>query len=756
MTRMTKKKEASDKDGKVTKAKPSGIRSKKTSAKTEVSISKVKKLESSKPLKEEKKLKKETSKKIKEVKEVKIVSPKKEKAEKKEPIKAPSKKAVKSIKKVSEIQPQETLFPEINIKTNLFETKTLILNHDLDTPVPQYTIPDKPDDFKKSVKFENIIANSIIIESLKNAGYIEPNEVLQKALPATLRGSDVLLLKTIDHNECLIGVITAASRLLSESLSRGSIKTPSILFVNSSQSKVDEVFHICSPIFESLGISVLKLDEKTKKEELENQFLDKPFDIIIGTPKILKEALHSHSIKLKNVGLYLLSESQNFSLDESSADLEKILKELSQERVQKIICANENSPYVREFAFKYLEDPEYISILPFQIRERSPKQFAHALQATQKFQVLLGHLKTHKPACAVVFANTVPVAEWLAFKLNGNGIKVELVTSQLNLHKKQLLLKSIKSEEINVIVTIDSVSKFLGIRELNCIYNFDLPDLAKNFINRLSKIEGTKHPIAVSFICEDYGFNIKNIETELGFKIHIAKPDRNYFNIKDTSDYPLEASGKVKQIGVVYEDNQVVSTISETPQKVEIAAKEPQQKVVKKYEIESISSKVIAPPQVAASAINTKLQPRSDVESKDESEAMRFQSAKYSLKSNDVRKSTHQQTNRSHYDSVNRDNKFVRRDERAKEAIEGAKQASKAAHEKRKERYSYNTGAQPKRPGLIKIMVSLVQDAIQSAAVAAKDSVATNIHENLPVLSNVLERFNILKKPSKIQEDNKK
>jgi hypothetical protein len=39
--------------------------------------------------------------------------------------------------------------------------------------------------------------------------------------------------------------------------------------------------------------------------------------------------------------------------------------------------------------------------------------------------------------------------------------------------------------------------------------------------------------------------------------------------------------------------------------------------------------------------------------------------------------------------------------------------------------------------------------------VAAKESVATNIQENLPTLSSVLDRFKILKKPSKLPDDQK-
>jgi hypothetical protein len=98
--------------------------------------------------------------------------------------------------------------------------------------------------------------------------------------------------------------------------------------------------------------------------------------------------------------------------------------------------------------------------------------------------------------------------------------------------------------------------------------------------------------------------------------------------------------------------------------------------------------------------------------------------------------------------------KFVRRDDRAKEAIDAARMAAKATQEKRGHtQYSKPSSKMPKRPGLLDIMVSLVQDAVQSAATAAKESVATNIQTNLPTLANVLNKFNILKKPTKSDDD---
>ena len=97
----------------------------------------------------------------------------------------------------------------------------------------------------------------------------------------------------------------------------------------------------------------------------------------------------------------------------------------------------------------------------------------------------------------------------------------ETVLGNTTISEKELLQQCVKIIQ----------EKNPDVLEGHNIYNFDLPDSPSTFMNRICRIEGAKNPIAVSFICEDYGFNIKAIENTLGFKIHIANPDKNYFNI---------------------------------------------------------------------------------------------------------------------------------------------------------------------------------------------------------------------------------
>lgn len=677
------------------------------------------------PSSESKVTKKETKKTSQLVKTPKVTVEKKQETSAINP-KTTSKTSPKSISKEPKIKPpkepkapkiektlktkkarttapkeQETLFRETLFKEPV---ETLIEQEQLQlapapTPsvsatvkteqIPTYSAEEADTDIKKSVSFEKIIANMSILDALKKAKYFFANETLQQILPAALRGSDVLVYKPEEADGFLVGIVTALSRVLNEQIAKGTPHNPSVLFLSSNQEKSEQAFQATQKIFGEIDVGFGILNETNSSEESKSA-LKHSIDILFATPKSLTDAQNTQNLKLNSVGLCFVHRIDKLN-PESFSTLDPILKALPLERVQKIFVSNANSGKIRELAFQYLEDPEYFSLLPSYIKERSPKQFAHALTATQKFQVLLGHLKHHKPQCAVVFANTPTVAEWVAFKLHGNGIKVDLVTSHLYANKRQSLVKSVKAREINVIVTTDFYCKGFGLEDLNCIYHFDIPDSSSKFMDRLNRIEGAKNPISVLFICEDYGFNISRIEETLGFKFHIAEPDRNYFSLKDTSEYPLEPSGRVKRIGQVYETPKKDVPIVSAPKPISITPEQP---------VTAVAAQISTQPP--------RLQPRAMVPG---AQAPR--------------------------------EKFVYRDFKARDAIDSAKQASLAAFEKRKETDQQQPQSKkhaPKEVGLFSFVVTLAGDAVKAAVAAASESISKNMAENQPSFFSFLKK----------------
>ena len=596
---------------------------------------------------------------------------------------------------------------------------------------PSYSLADDIEVNAKKINFNNIIPHEDILKALAKSNFKQSEENLQKILQAVLRGSDVCAYFNEIKNDFLIGAVGSTYKFLSGSLARIEAKQPVALILAQDEKRLHELYQATKKVFSQLEVQINLLSAKCSDEE-KKSLSEKHCDILFSTPEEIQK--NQNELNLNSIGLCFVYDVQN-SENETSKSLSTILKLLPQERVQKIFLCSANTPKTRELAFQYLENGEFFYFLPNYVKDKSPKQFAHALTATQKFQVLLGHLKHHKPNFAAVFANTKSVAEWIAFKLHGNGIKVELVTSSLNYQKKQTLLKSLHNGDINVIVTTDYHTSSLGFENLNCLYQFDLPDSPAKFLDRLSLIENSKNPLSISFICEDYGYNMGKIEENLGFKIHVVHPDKEYFKLKDESEYPLEADGRVKRIGQVYPQTVIGATQSATAPATQApyAARTTQP-------ITTQSEKIIptaAPSPIARERVpqqpvtpHVTLQPRPERTERPQTAPSFAAKAPYEARPNNNK-----------FEPKNND-KFIRRDEKAKEALEAARLA---AQEKRKA-----ATAEPKKSSqnknILSIAASIMQDTIKAASSAAKESFTKNMQDNMPVFASLLSKVPFLKR----------
>ncbi|NBW80493.1 DEAD/DEAH box helicase, partial [bacterium] len=278
--------------------------------------------------------------------------------------------------------------------------------------------------------------------------------------------------------------------------------------------------------------------------------LNQAVDIVVATPGRLLDLHRSKSLEFDDLQLLVIDECDRMFDMGFIDDVEYVLRHLPAERVQKLLFSATGSEKVKELAFEYLENPEYIETDPVRITPEKISQSAYAVTSEQKFLTLMGHLKANNPECAIIFTNTKVVAEWVGYKLACNGLNAEVLTGDLPQRKRMSLIKKIKDGKCNLLVATDVLSRGLHVANLSHVYNFDIPDDAESFIHRIGRTAragATGH--AITLICDDYGYNMGAVEKLLGFSIPLVRVPNDYLTATDTSDYPFDESGRVKVFG---------------------------------------------------------------------------------------------------------------------------------------------------------------------------------------------------------------
>jgi len=424
-----------------------------------------------------------------------------------------------------------------------------------DNPVPAFAGPTTDEtatvaiEPEKEVTFSFLGFNDQILAALHKQNFVKPTRVQALCLPHTLDGKDVAGFAQTGTGKTAVYLLTAAQRLMSQENRVLNPRKPHILVVVPTRELADQVSQDAKKLLSPLKLRSVALFGGVDVEKHVNE-LNQPTDIIVATPGRLLDLHRSKHLEFDELQMLVIDECDRMFDMGFIDDVEYVLRHLPAERVQKLLFSATGSEKVKELAFEYLENPEYIETDPVRISPEKIAQVAYAVTAEQKFLALMGHLRTHNPECGIIFTNTKVVAEWVGYKLACNGLNAEVLTGDLPQRKRMTLIKKIKEGKCNLLVATDVLSRGLHVANLSHVYNFDIPDDAESFIHRIGRTAragATGH--AITLICDDYGYNMGAVEKLLGFHIPLAEVPQDYLTAEDKSDYPFDENGRVKVFG---------------------------------------------------------------------------------------------------------------------------------------------------------------------------------------------------------------
>ncbi len=411
------------------------------------------------------------------------------------------------------------------------ETAT-IEEKDIDIVIEEEEEEEKPliDDVPIAAEsFEELGLAEPLMAAIQKLNWTKPTLIQGLCLPLTTKGQDLAGFSQTGTGKTGVFLITIAHQILKmREAGVDYSKDPKAIILAPTRELAVQISSDADLLFNQLNISSMAVYGGVDYEK-QAQTIRAGIDVIVATPGRLKDYFQKKIFSTKDCCLFICDEADRMLDMGFIDDVEYFLSKLSPE-TQKMLFSATTNEKVKELAFEYLENPKYISANPEIMTPERIKQFAVICESTEKLQVMLGLLREHQPVCAVIFTNTKIVAEWLQYKLNNNGIEVDLITGDLPQTKRIALVQRIKNNEVKALIATDVASRGLHISSITHVYNFDLPDDAANYVHRIGRTaragaEGS----AYSLVCEDYGHNLLAIQRYLGENIPI-----------DTYWYPAE------------------------------------------------------------------------------------------------------------------------------------------------------------------------------------------------------------------------
>ena len=384
-----------------------------------------------------------------------------------------------------------------------------------------------------------------LLESIKKLGWSKPTPIQSLCLPHSLQGKDVAGFAQTGTGKTGAFLLTLGQICLKKINAEQKQGYPIAVVLSPTRELAMQIEEECSNLLGSLGIKSVAIFGGTNWEGQAKQ-LRKEVHIIIATPGRLKDYYDKKLISLNQVSMFICDEADRMFDMGFIEDVEFFLSKID-DNAQKLVFSATTNDRVKELVFKYLNNPEYLSVSPEEITPDRISQHALICETQHKFKLLLWLLTTHSPERAMIFTNTKLTAQWLHYKLSGNGIDVDLITGDLPQSKRIRLIKNIKEGKTKILIATDVASRGLHISGVTHVYNFDIPDEAANYVHRIGRTAraGAKGA-SYSLLCDEYARNFLAVQEILGKSCPEASwPEEAFLTVEDKAGNPFEDENSV-------------------------------------------------------------------------------------------------------------------------------------------------------------------------------------------------------------------
>lgn len=341
--------------------------------------------------------------------------------------------------------------------------------------------------------FNEMGLNEPVIRAVRNMGFEETTPIQEQTIPLALAGKDLIGRAQTGTGKTAAFGIPLVERFDSESTYiEGIVITPT-------RELAVQVAEELNKIGQFKGIRALPI---YGGQDINRQIraLQKRPQIIVGTPGRLMDHMRRKTVRLHQIKMVVLDESDEMLNMGFIEDIEAILKDIPEER-QTLLFSATMPRQVQILAQRFMKNPEMVSINAKQMTVPNTEQIYMEVHERQKFDVLCRLLDIESPDLCIVFGRTKRRVDELGEALNKRGYAAEGIHGDLTQSKRDSVLRKFKEGTIEIMVATDVAARGLDISGVTHVYNFDIPQDPESYVHRIGRTGRIgKAGIAITFV----------------------------------------------------------------------------------------------------------------------------------------------------------------------------------------------------------------------------------------------------------------
>ena len=359
------------------------------------------------------------------------------------------------------------------------------------------------------MSFDSLGLSAPILEAVAEEGYETPSPIQAKAIPAVLEGRDVMAAAQTGTGKTA-GFTLPILELLSRGDKAGPNQARALILTPTRELAAQVGDNVRSysrhlPLSSAIVYGGVKVNPQMMR-------MRRGADVLIATPGRLLDLYNQNAVRFKQLEVLVLDEADRMLDMGFIHDIKKILNILPKDR-QNLMFSATFSDQIRTLAKGLVNNPVEISVSPRNTTTKLVKQWVCPVDKKQKPALLTSLIKKNNWEQVLVFTRTKHGANRLSRHLDDKGIKSAAIHGNKSQGARTRALSEFKAGDIRVLVATDIAARGLDIDQLPQVVNFDLPNVAEDYVHRIGRTgRAGATGQAVSLVCADEADQLGDIE----------------------------------------------------------------------------------------------------------------------------------------------------------------------------------------------------------------------------------------------------
>jgi ATP-dependent RNA helicase RhlE len=329
------------------------------------------------------------------------------------------------------------------------------------------------------LNFEQFNLDSRLMVGIKKAGYDTATPIQEAAIPAALRGRDIIGTAQTGTGKTAAFVLPILHRLL-----EGPRNVTRVLIVTPTRELAEQIHDVVKALSAGTRLRSATIYGGVGPAPQVKALRDGA-EILIVCPGRFLDLVNQGHAHLGKIETLVLDEADRMFDMGFLPDVKRIIKALPTQRQTMLFSATFPSE-VELLASSSLRNPQKITMG----LSRPAYTVSHALYpvpAHLKSQLLIELLKRTDTNSVLIFARTKYRAQKVAQQIERAGHKVTSLHGDRSQGQRQSALKGFKDGTHQIMVATDIAARGLDVESISHVINYDMPDTADAYIHRIGR-----------------------------------------------------------------------------------------------------------------------------------------------------------------------------------------------------------------------------------------------------------------------------